>query len=58
MEVALNLFGLEVIDDLKMGAGLALETINTGAGIKVLEDLVVYSEGDAQRFNGLVNTSM
>ena len=56
MEVALNLFGLEVVDDLKMGANLALETINAGVGINVLEDLVVYSGGDVQRFNSLVNT--
>lgn len=55
MEIALNLFGLEVIDDLKMGADLALETINAGAGIKVLEDLVVYSGGDIQKFNSLAN---
>ena len=58
MEVALNLFGLEVVDDLKTGAELALETINSGVGIKVLEDLVVCSVGDVQRFNGLVNTSV
>jgi len=55
MEVALNLFGLEVIDNLKMGADLALETINAGAGIKVLEDLVVYSGGNMQKFNSLAN---
>ncbi|MCF7845227.1 MAG: hypothetical protein K9M12_00490 [Candidatus Pacebacteria bacterium] len=55
MEVALNLFGLEVINDLKRGSKLALETINDGAGIKVLEELVVYSEGDIERFNNLIN---
>lgn len=55
MEVALNLFGLEVINDLKTGADLALETMNAGTGIKVLEDLVVYSGGDIQKFNSLVN---
>jgi|GEM_PF-3171162 len=58
MEVALNLFGLEIVDDLKAGAELALETISSGTGIKVLEDLVVYSGGDAQRFNSLVNAFM
>ena len=55
MEVALNLFGLEVVDNLKTGAELALETINAGTGIKVLENLVVYSGGDIQKFNNLVN---
>jgi len=55
MEVALNLFGLEVVDDLKTGADLALKTINAGAGIKVLEDLVAYSGGDIKKFNNLVN---
>lgn len=55
MEVALNLFGLEVVDNLKTGADLALETINAGAGIKVLEDLVAYSGGDIQKFNSLTN---
>jgi len=58
MEVALNLFGLEVVDDLKTGAELSLETINSGIGIKLLEDLVVYSGGDVQKFNSLVNTYM
>ena len=55
MEVALNLFGLEVVDNLKTGAELALETINSGIGIKILEDLVVYSGGDIKKFNSLVN---
>lgn len=55
METALNLFGLEVVDDLKTGAELALETINSGIGIKVLEDLVVHSEGNRQRFGSLTN---
>ncbi|GIW67667.1 MAG: hypothetical protein KatS3mg096_535 [Candidatus Parcubacteria bacterium] len=55
MEVALNLFGLEVVDNLKTGAALALETINSGLGIKVLEDLVVHSDGDKQRFSSLAN---
>lgn len=58
MEVSLNLLGLEVVDNLKTGAELALETINSGIGIKVLEGLVVYSGGDVQRFNGLINTYM
>ncbi|MEA1885298.1 MAG: hypothetical protein U9N62_12400 [Thermotogota bacterium] len=53
MEVALNLFGLEIVDDLKMGADLAIKTIDAGTGIKVLEDLVVYSGGDIQKFNNL-----
>lgn len=55
MEVALNFFGLEIINNLKEGASLAIETINSGAGIKILEDLVSYSGGDMQKFNNLVN---
>jgi len=55
MEAALNLFGIEVVDDLRAGAELALATIDSGAGIDVLRDLVVYSGGDLQKFNGLVN---
>jgi len=55
MEVALNLFGLEIVDDLKTGADLALETINSGIGIKILENLVVYSGGNEQRFSKLTN---
>lgn len=54
MEVALNLFGLGIIKDLKTGANLALETINSGVGIKILEDLVLYSGGNIQRFNSLI----
>lgn len=54
MEVALNLFGLKVVDDLKTGADLALKTINSGIGIKILEDLVAHSKGDKQKFNDLV----
>jgi len=55
MEVALNLYGLGIVDDLRDGASLALKTINTAAGIKVIEDLVVYSKGNIQKFNNLVN---
>jgi anthranilate phosphoribosyltransferase len=54
LEVALNLFCLEVVDDLKAGAALALETIDSGAGIEVLEDMVVHSGGDIHKLNGLV----
>ena len=54
MEVSLNLFGLEVVDDLKKGADLALEAINSGIGIKVLEDLVIYSGGDRGKFNNIL----
>lgn len=56
MEVALNLLGLEVVDNLKTGADLALETINAGTGINVLEELVICSGGNIQQFNELVNT--
>lgn len=55
MEVALNLLGLGVVGDLKTGADLALETINSGTGIKTLEDLVIYSGGDMQKLNSVVN---
>jgi len=55
MEVALNLYGLGIVDDLRDGASLALKIINAAAGIKVLEDLVVYSKGNIQKFNNLVN---
>jgi len=55
MEVALNLYGLGIIKNLKIGAQLVLETINAGGGIKILEDLVVSSGGDIQKFNKLVN---
>ncbi|MBT9164588.1 MAG: Anthranilate phosphoribosyltransferase [candidate division WS2 bacterium] len=54
MEVALNLFGLEMVDDLKIGAELALETINSSIGIKVLEDLVVHSGGNRGKFNNIL----
>ena len=54
MEVALNLFGFEVVDDFKKGADLALETINSGIGIRVLEDLVVYSNGNKSKFNNIL----
>ncbi|MEM3504379.1 MAG: hypothetical protein QW134_09185 [Nitrososphaeria archaeon] len=55
MEVALNLFGLGLIDDLKRGAELAIETIDSGVGIEVIKNLVIYSRGDIQRFNSLIN---
>ena len=55
MEVALNLFGLGITNDLKTGATLALEAIHSGNGTKVVEDLVAHSNGDTQRFNNLVN---
>jgi anthranilate phosphoribosyltransferase len=55
MEVALNLFGLGIISDLKEGANLALKIIDSGAGINVLESLISYSDGDIEKFNKLVN---
>lgn len=55
MEVALNLYGLEIIDNLKNGANLALETIRSGAGIKIIEDLIFCSNGDINKFNNLLN---
>lgn len=55
IEASLNLFGLEVVDDLKTGAELALEIIDSGTAIEVLEDLVLHSGGDMQKFTSLVN---
>ena len=56
MEVALNLWGLGMVDDLKNGVHLASEVINSGNGIKIVEDLVFYSNGNTQKFNKLINT--
>ncbi|HRY76931.1 MAG TPA: hypothetical protein P5524_02105 [Candidatus Paceibacterota bacterium] len=56
MEVSLNLYGLGIIDDLKMGASLALEAIHSGEGIKVVENLVSCSRGNLQRFGNLLKT--
>ncbi|GBD34709.1 Anthranilate phosphoribosyltransferase 2 [bacterium HR35] len=53
MEVALNLLGLEIVNDLKYGANLAVEVINSGEGIRVIEDLIYYSGGDVEKFNRL-----
>lgn len=53
MEVALNLYGLKIIDDLKMGANLALEVIDSKAGVKILENLVIASHGDINKFSRL-----
>lgn len=50
MEVAFNLRGLKIVNNLKIGAKLALETINSGVGIKIMEDLVVNSNGDLAKF--------
>lgn len=55
MEVALNLFGLGITNNLKTGARLALKAIRFGNGIKVVEDLVTYSSGNMQRFYDLTN---
>jgi len=52
----LNLWGLGMVDDLKNGAHLASEVINSGNGIKIVEDLVFYSNGNTQKFNKLINT--
>jgi anthranilate phosphoribosyltransferase len=55
MEVSVNLFGLGVINDFKKGADMAIEIIRSGSGIKLIEDLVVSSGGDLEKFNRLVN---
>lgn len=54
MEVALNLYGLEIIDNLKIGAKLALEAIDSGEGLGVLENLISYSNGNKDKFNSLL----
>jgi len=54
MEVALNLYGLEIVKSLKIGAQLALETINAGKGIKILKDLIIHSGGAIEKFNKIL----
>jgi anthranilate phosphoribosyltransferase len=56
MEVSLNLYGLGIINNMKTGAKLALQTILSGEGIKVVEDLVSFSNGNMQRLNNLLST--
>lgn len=58
MEVALNLVGLEIVDNLKVGANLALEVIHSGEGIEILENLVFCTSGDKNKFNSLLNSSL
>lgn len=55
MEVSVNLFGLEIINEFKKGADMAVEIIRSGCGIKLLEDMVISSDGDLEKFNRLVN---
>lgn len=55
MEVALNLYNLGIVGDLKSGAKLALATIDSGGGIDVLNDLVNQSGGDKDKFHNLLN---
>lgn len=54
MECALNLYGLKLVHDLKHGVKLAFECINSGEGIKILEDLVKNTKGDIYLFNRLI----
>ncbi len=55
MEVALNLSSIGIIDNLKMGANIALKAIDSGIGIEILRDLVVNSNGDQKKFNNIIN---
>jgi len=55
MEVAFNLYGLGIVDNLESGAALASKTIDSGRGIDVLEDLVNQSGGDKDRFRSLLD---
>jgi len=54
MEVALNLYGLGLINNFKKAALSALEIINSGEGLKLLKNLVVISGGDINKFNKLI----
>ena len=56
MEVSLNLYGLGIINDLKIGANIALDVIHSGGGIKIIKDLVSFSKGNMQKFDSLLNT--
>jgi len=58
MEASLNLYGLEVVNDLKTGASLALQAIHSGEGVKVVKDLVSFSKGNMQRLNSLLSTCL
>ncbi|MFH0805367.1 MAG: hypothetical protein ABIG88_03000 [Patescibacteria group bacterium] len=54
MEVALNLYGLGVINNLKNAALLSLEVINSGEGVNLLKNLVIASGGDVNKFDKLI----
>lgn len=56
MEVSLNLKGIGITDDLAAGANLALQVIRSGEGIKVLKDLITFSNGDINRFNKVIQS--
>lgn len=56
MEVSLNLWGLGLVNNLKIGAELALETINCGKGIEILEEMVEYSGSNKQKLRGLIKS--
>ncbi len=56
MEVALNLYGLGISNNLRICANLALKTIHSGAGIKIIKNLIYYSGGDVSKFNDLLRS--
>jgi hypothetical protein len=56
MEVALNLYGLGIVKDLKTGARLALEVINAGKGIDILKNLIIYTQGNIDQFYKILET--
>ncbi|MCK4539929.1 hypothetical protein KAU09_02115 [Candidatus Parcubacteria bacterium] len=54
METAMNLYGIGVVKNLKIGASIALKMIKSGNGIKVLEKLIVLSGGDIKKLQSLM----
>lgn len=56
MEVSLNLFGLGIIDDLKIGATMAIEEIERGGGIALVREIVLLSGGDINKCNVLLES--
>ena len=54
METAVNLYGAGITKNLKIGVKLALKTIKSGKGIKVLEKLINLSRGDIKKLKNLI----
>ena len=56
METAINLCGVQAMDNLKQGASLALEVIKSGKGIQLLEKLVNLSGGNVNNLRKISNS--